>query len=336
MKQLLREGFRRLSGRSDQAVFVLSQAMGGGKTHSMIALGLLARHPDLRQKVMGTFTKPAIGSARRASSPLPGGIRYPVGRLGRSRGTTRQKGALQRLLLAHAGSRPKRLINLLKGEPTVILLDELPPYFENARAKPIGNSDLAHVTATALSNLLVAVSKKELSNVCVVISDLKATYQAAATILNQALNDFQNEAGRGALPLHPVALKHNELYHILRTRLFTDRPAEASIQESARPTLRPSKMQSSMDITNGVARGVCPAALRFLALPFFHPRSLRPLPRESRFSADARSHSVSCGWSSPSSGPAVAQPRRASSIRTTSISITRHPPGAPGGQSHPR
>ena len=32
LKQLLRHGLRRLAGRSDQGVFILSQSMGGGKT----------------------------------------------------------------------------------------------------------------------------------------------------------------------------------------------------------------------------------------------------------------------------------------------------------------
>ena len=52
MDQLFREGMLRLSGKSDQAVFELSQAMGGGKTHMMIALGLLARHSELRNEVL--------------------------------------------------------------------------------------------------------------------------------------------------------------------------------------------------------------------------------------------------------------------------------------------
>jgi len=39
MKRLLKEAFRRFEGASQQGVFVLSQAMGGGKTHNMIALG---------------------------------------------------------------------------------------------------------------------------------------------------------------------------------------------------------------------------------------------------------------------------------------------------------
>ena len=47
MKTLLRQGFQRLSGTSGQAVFELKQAMGGGKTHSMLALGYLAANPKL-------------------------------------------------------------------------------------------------------------------------------------------------------------------------------------------------------------------------------------------------------------------------------------------------
>ena len=53
MQHLLREAFRRFAGKSPQGVFVLTQAMGGGKTHNMIALGLLAKHPALRRAMMG-------------------------------------------------------------------------------------------------------------------------------------------------------------------------------------------------------------------------------------------------------------------------------------------
>jgi hypothetical protein len=53
MRRLLKETFRRFKGESQQGVFVLSQAMGGGKTHNMIALGLLAKLPELRQRVIG-------------------------------------------------------------------------------------------------------------------------------------------------------------------------------------------------------------------------------------------------------------------------------------------
>lgn len=47
LRILLTEDFRRLEGKTTQGVFKLTQAMGGGKTHNLLALGLLANHPEL-------------------------------------------------------------------------------------------------------------------------------------------------------------------------------------------------------------------------------------------------------------------------------------------------
>src|SRR5215510_7253981 len=52
MRTLLLEAFRRLQRTSDQAVFKLTQAMGGGKTHNLIDLGMLAKHPEYRTQVI--------------------------------------------------------------------------------------------------------------------------------------------------------------------------------------------------------------------------------------------------------------------------------------------
>src|SRR4029077_12959879 len=52
-----RQGLQRLAGTSGQAVFELKQAMGGGKTHSMLALGYLAANPSLFPLVDGEITK---------------------------------------------------------------------------------------------------------------------------------------------------------------------------------------------------------------------------------------------------------------------------------------
>ena len=66
MSTLLTESFRRLEGQSTQGVFKLTQAMGGGKTHNLLALGLLAKHPEHRAEVMGGFhtPNPALGPVR--------------------------------------------------------------------------------------------------------------------------------------------------------------------------------------------------------------------------------------------------------------------------------
>ena len=43
MKTLLTKGIARLAGKSNDSVFHLKQAMGGGKTHLMVGFGLLAK-----------------------------------------------------------------------------------------------------------------------------------------------------------------------------------------------------------------------------------------------------------------------------------------------------
>ena len=66
MKTLLEQGFRRLEGKSTQGVFHLKQAMGGGKTHNLLALGLLAKYTEYRKQVMGDFylPDPKLGSVK--------------------------------------------------------------------------------------------------------------------------------------------------------------------------------------------------------------------------------------------------------------------------------
>src|SRR5207237_7121432 len=49
---------------------------------------------------------------------------------------------------------PEDWVDLLRGEPLLILLDVLPPYFEAVRAKPVGATTLDTITTTALANLL--------------------------------------------------------------------------------------------------------------------------------------------------------------------------------------
>src|SRR3546814_12578183 len=55
---------------------------------------------------------------------------------------------------------------ILRGEPKLIMLDELPPYFDLARNRVVGSGKLATVATYALSTLLTAALKA--SN-CVVV-----------------------------------------------------------------------------------------------------------------------------------------------------------------------
>lgn len=248
MKTLLRESFRRFQGISTQGVFILSQAMGGGKTHNMICLGLLAKYPHLRSGVdvdipFESDVRVLGFTGRETDAPLGiwGAIASQLGK----------KELFKDYYSPLQAPGQTAWINLLKSEqPTLILLDELPPYFENAKSITIGDSNLSRVTTTALSNLLVAVNKEELANVCVVISDLKATYEGGSDSLNKALDDLKNEANRTAISLEPVGYNNDDIYHILRKRLFSQLPDEAEIQEVALAYAKAVKDAKQMDITN--------------------------------------------------------------------------------------
>lgn len=250
MRVLFRESFRRFAGQSTNGIVKLTQSMGGGKTHNMIALGLLAQYPELRQQFMPQEdNQESVGKVRVVAftgreSDAPFGVWGAIAeQLGK-------KDFLKDYYSPLKAPGQTAWINLLQGDPLLILLDELPPYLENAQTVTVGNSDLSVVTTTALANLFTAVGKDELANVCIVISDLKATYQSGAQRLNNALQNLDNEVGRVALNLEPVALNTDEVYHILRKRLFEDLPLDAEITEVALGYGQALKDANQMDVTN--------------------------------------------------------------------------------------
>ena len=250
MTTLLRESFRRFEGKSAQGVFRLTQAMGGGKTHNLLVLGLLAKHPEYRSKVMGhIYEAKNLGPVRVVAfsgreSDAPFGI---WGSIAEQLGN---KEAFKNYYTPLSAPGQTAWINLLKGDPLLILLDELPPYLQNARSIAVGNSDLSEVTTTALSNLLVAVGKDELSNVCIVISDLKATYEQGSHLILKALQNLEQEIGRSALSLEPVGMNTDELYHILRKRIFVSLPSKDEVKTVAAAYAQAVKEAKQMDITN--------------------------------------------------------------------------------------
>ena len=250
MKTLLTEGFRRLEGNSPQGVFKLTQAMGGGKTHNPLALGLLARHPEHRDEVMGSFYRPSdIGTVRvvafsgRESDA-------PLGIWGAIAEQLRRREHFKDYYAPLAAPGQTAWVNLLRGDPLVIMLDELPPYFVNAASKSIGNSDLSVVTATALANLLVAIGRDELHNVCLVLSDLTASYAAGSQQIVGALQDLERETGRTAMNLEPVRMNTDEFYQILRKRIFEVLPDESEIEDVAQGYAQAVRDAKQMDVTN--------------------------------------------------------------------------------------
>lgn len=250
MKTLLEHGFKRLEGKSSQGIFKLRQAMGGGKTHNLLTLGLLAQYPEFRQQVMGGFYTP---------DPNLGPVRVvafsgresdaPFGLWGSIAEQMEKQDQFKDLYSPLQAPGQKAWETLLANETVLILLDELPPYFQSARSKAIGNSDLAEVTATALSNLLVAIGREACDRVCLVLTDLSGSYETGSERISAVLSDLEKETHRTAMSLEPVRINSDELYHILRRRIFETLPGESKINEVAQGYAKAIRDAKQMDIT---------------------------------------------------------------------------------------
>lgn len=233
MKLLFDVAFKRFHRQGATGIVKLTQAMGGGKTHNMIALGLLAKHPEHRTQLLGNeFRDSYVGKVKVVGftgreSDAPYGIWGSIAeQLGK-------KEVFKDYYSPLRAPGQKAWIDLLKGEPLLILLDELAPYLENAKSVSVGDSNLAVVTTTALANLFTAVNKEELSNVLVVVSDLKATYESGSELLQSAFRELDSEINRSALHIEPVGSTSDEMYHILKKRLFEQLPSDDEIVEIA-------------------------------------------------------------------------------------------------------
>lgn len=236
MMTLLRNGLQRLAGGSSQAVFELKQSMGGGKTHSMLALGYLGANPELTslvpKEVSQGFT-PAMARVVAISGRSISRDKHLWGDI------AEQLEKAGDFVEFYKGSpkapNEKDWVHLIGDEPTLILLDELPPYFQYGITQQVGGGTLADVTVYAVSNLLSAALK--LKRVCIVISNLSGSYLQAskqiAAMIQKSVSTLQQETGRQAKSITPVDLGSDDIYHILRKRLLLAEPDEATVDSVA-------------------------------------------------------------------------------------------------------
>lgn len=248
MKLVFETAFRRFEGRAPSGIVKLTQSMGGGKTHNMVALGLLAQNRVLRKERIShitSFDEPIrVIAYTGRESDIPYGI---WGEIARQLGKEEIFKDYYAPLKAPGQS---AWINLLKGPPTLILLDELPPYLEYARTITAGTGTLADITTNALANLFNALGKSELHNVCLVISDLQATYETGSGLIQRSFKNLENEIGRSSINIEPVGTTSDDLYHILRKRLFETTATEDEKHEIAMGYKDAVKEAKQMNYTN--------------------------------------------------------------------------------------
>jgi len=273
MRDLLTQTFKRLEGKSDQGVFLLKQAMGGGKTHNLLTLGLLAQHPGFRASVLSGIYKVDAGLGDVKVVSFSGRDNAPLGIWGAIADQLGKRDFFNDYYSPLQAPGQTAWENLLDGDKVLILLDEMPPYFDNAFSVAIGNSNLARVTATALSNLLVALGSEKCARVALVMTDLTATYAQGQAVIQQVLSDFQNETQRVAKPIIPVRMNSDELYNILRIRLFEPLPEDADVDEVAQAYAAVVRAAGQMGLVNETPESY---AVRIKESFPFHP-ALRDL-----------------------------------------------------------
>lgn len=224
--------FKRLEGTSADGIFKLTQAMGGGKTHTMLTVGLMARHPEYRGSVKGLYETRFRESANVIAFT---GRNVPAG--GIAGFVSDQLGAADKIsqqLAKGEALDQSAWIKLLKDAgPTLILLDELPPYFAYLSSQSGGNNDRVTAATFELSNLLNALNKDELSHVALVLSDLDAGWQEGSAAIRGIVDNLSKESNRSAKRFEPVRQNSNEVYEILRKRLFEDADTETIADEVA-------------------------------------------------------------------------------------------------------
>ncbi len=232
LELLVRRGFDRLAGQAEDGAFYLTQAMGGGKTHSLIAFGLLAADPALRREIVPSIpTGTGFGAAKVV---VFNGHQNPDtllwGHIAAQLGCPDIMAPFWR-----NGARTPGVdewVALLGTEPVLILLDELPSYLQMAQGERVGNSTLGDLTIGALERLFNALPR--CPRACVVVTNLKDdVYLSGSGQLRTLIENLTKHYDRNAQAITPVQQNTGEVFAIVRKRLFDGLPSPERIDEIA-------------------------------------------------------------------------------------------------------
>jgi hypothetical protein len=225
MELLLMQAFSRLAGvGSPSGIYKLSESMGGGKTQSMIVAGILARFPHLASLL--PFQKP-LPTAR------PDLVASFTGRATDKKVWVTLGQALGAAFSPDRAPSEEEWRDALRDRCALILLDELAFYLVHAASQGTKEEGTraATLASIALTNLFGAVRDyKECRRSVIVIADLQKDWEQGADelarimksneTLGGTMQSVNNEMSKGAQTIAPVDNTKDELYAILRKRLF--------------------------------------------------------------------------------------------------------------------
>lgn len=225
MELMLSQAFARLAGTSSAAgIYKLSDSMGGGKTQTMIVAGILARFPHLTDNI--TFHTPLPAAQ-------PDVVASFTGRSTDKKVWVALGEALGGNFVADRAPSETEWRDVLKDRSALILLDEMAFYLVHAASQGSkeDGSRAATLAGIALTNLFGAVRDyKECRRCVIVIADLQKDWEQGAEelarimrsndTLGGTMQSVNNEMSKGAQTIAPVDNSKDEMYAILRRRLF--------------------------------------------------------------------------------------------------------------------
>jgi hypothetical protein len=232
LKLLVTRGFQRLAGNAEDGAFYLTQAMGGGKTHSLLAFGLLARDPELRRQVLPDL---AAGSKfDDAKVVIFSGHQNPENLLWGAIADKVGRPEVMAPFWKNGARTPgvDEWVEVLGDGPVLILLDELPSYLQMAQGERVGNSTLGDLTIGALERLFNALPR--CPRACVVVTNLKDdVYLDGSAQVRTLIESLSKHYDRNAQAITPVQQNTGEVFAIVRKRLFDQLPPPDKIDEVA-------------------------------------------------------------------------------------------------------
>lgn len=221
-----RRASSRFSAAGGSGICKLSESMGGGKTQSMIVAGILARFSHLAGLL--PFQSPL-------PETIPDVVAAFTGRATDKKVWVNIGEALGVTFAPDRAPSETEWRDALRDRGALILLDEMAFYLVHAASQ--GSKEEGTRAATlagiALTNLFGAVrDHKECRRSVIVIADLQKDWEQGAEELARILrsNDtlggtmqsVNNEMSKGAQTIAPVDNSKDELYAILRRRLFKE------------------------------------------------------------------------------------------------------------------
>ncbi len=241
LRSLLQDVLGVLAGRRGDRVLQLRTPFGGGKTHTLIALYHLATGRDALSKVPGFEALPDPGPTRAAvlhgialdphtGRKIEGGPHLHTlwGELAWQLGGAEAYALVEAQDQGHTAPGGDVLRQLLDGQPTLILLDEVLVYVQKARAIPLHDSTFGRQTMVFLQTLTEVI--RGLRNAAMVYSLQASAYEAAGD--EALLTKLDHLVSRIDAKREPVS--GDEVMRVVQRRLFQDLGDEGVRREVAR------------------------------------------------------------------------------------------------------